>query len=225
MADNLNTKESKLQKIEFIKNHINNMTYAEIAKELKCNQSYIGKIIKDAGIHRDLPSVDLISDEEFRSLKDLGYSSYEISNYGKIRNVNTKKYLSPQKNRDGGYMMIRLISDNKGANNSFKNIGRLMALTFIENDDKENKTEIKFIDGDKENLSVSNIVWVSKSEAHKSNNTHRHNKDNIIKVCEMLADKKSINEVLKAYPEISYRTIRKIKNKEIWKDVVSNYKF
>ena len=41
----------------------------------------------------------------------------------------------------------------------------------------------------------------------------------------MLADKKSINEVLKAYPEMSYRTIRKIKNKEIWKDVVSNYEF
>ena len=225
MANNSGTKESKLQKVEFVKNHINDMTYAEMAKELNCNHAYIGRIIKDSGIQRNLPNIELKDDEEFRSLKDLGYSAYEISNYGKIRNINTKKYLSPQKNKDGGYMMVRLINDDKDAKNSFKSIGRLMALTFIENDDKENKTEVKFIDGNKENLSVSNIMWVSRTDAHKNNKTNRHNKDDIIKICEMLSDKKSIKEILEACPEMSYRTVRKIKNKEIWKDVVANYEF
>ena len=106
MAGKTGTKESKQKKIDFIKQHINDMTYEEMAEELDCHQTYVGKIIKEEKIQRSIPNVELKSDEEFRSLKDLGYSSYEISNYGKIRNINTKKYLTPQKNNDGGYLLV-----------------------------------------------------------------------------------------------------------------------
>ena len=228
MAGKTGTKETRQVKIDFIKNHINDMTYEEMAKELGCHQTYIGKIIKDEKIKRAIPEIELKSDEEFRSLKDLGYSLYEISNYGKIRNINTKKYLIPQKNNDGGYLLVRLINDNKEINSkNFKNVGRLVASIFVKNDDPVNNTEIKYIDNNKNNLSAINLKWVSKSEAHKnsSNTINRHNNDDIIKVCEMLQNKKSIKEINEIYPTISFRTIRKIKNKQIWKDIVKNYEF
>ena len=228
MAGKTGTKETRQVKIDFIKNHINDMTYEEMAKELGCHQTYIGKIIKDEKIKRAIPEIELKSDEEFRSLKDLGYSLYEISNYGKIRNINTKKYLIPQKNNDGGYLLVRLINDNKEINSkNFKNVGRLVASIFVKNEDPINNTEIKYIDNNKNNLSAINLKWVSKSEAHKnsSNTINRHNNDDIIKVCEMLQNKKSIKEINEIYPTISFRTIRKIKNKQIWKDIVKNYEF
>ena len=45
-----------------------------------------------------------------------------------------------------------------------KYLHRIMAKTFVENDDPDNKTDVDHIDGNKHNNQINNLEWVTKSE-------------------------------------------------------------
>lgn len=89
-----------------------------------------------------------------------GYKNYEISNLGRVKNITTKNILkSASKN---GYCYNNLQDENK-KEKAFR-VHRLVATTFITNDDPKNKTQVNHINGDKTNNCVNNLEWISASD-------------------------------------------------------------
>lgn len=95
-----------------------------------------------------------------------GFTNYEISNLGEVRNKTTKYILKGRLSKSGYYQ----VSIKEDATNKFKNqyIHRLVALHFLEN--RENKREVNHKDGIKTNNTVENLEWTTSSENQK----HRH---------------------------------------------------
>ena len=99
---------------------------------------------------------------------------YEISNYGRVKR---HSYTTSQGHKldeiilkwtinSQGYASVPIAPTNKGGNRgnkSVKRVNRLVAETFIPNDDL-NKTQVDHIDGNKLNNSVNNLKWVSPKE-------------------------------------------------------------
>lgn len=118
---------------------------------------------------------------EKETWKDLEHQiSYQVSSYGRIRNVGFKKEVksawggvcirkyNPKIIKDyrggSGYRQVRF---KMGEQNQY--VHRLVALAFIPN--PHNKKEVNHIDGDKSNNAIDNLEWVSSSENHK-HSTH-----------------------------------------------------
>lgn len=101
---------------------------------------------------------------EWRTIS--GFSNYEISNTGLVRNKITKYILKGRLSKSGYYQVsIKNDETNRFIN---KYIHRLVATTFIDN--PENKKEVNHIDGNKTNNQLENLEWVTSSENQK----HRH---------------------------------------------------
>ena len=99
-----------------------------------------------------------IINEEWRSVS--GNANYQVSNIGRVRNVNTEKILKPRVGGSGKcYFIVALYKDNTRANSY---IHRLVAQEFIENSD--NKKYVDHIDHNKTDNTILNLRWVSKSQ-------------------------------------------------------------
>jgi hypothetical protein len=84
---------------------------------------------------------------------------YEVSREGKVWSVRSKKYLSPNINCRSGYHSVELYNNYKARR---INIHRLVALAFIPNPD--GLLEINHIDGDRNNNTVFNLEWTTRSD-------------------------------------------------------------
>lgn len=99
--------------------------------------------------------------------KDIsGYENiYQVSNLGKVKNVNTNRILKQQVDHDG-YFIITL---RKGKAKKTYKVHRLVAETFIPGNHKT--LQVNHISGIKSDNSVSNLEWVTLREniihAHK----------------------------------------------------------
>lgn len=93
------------------------------------------------------------------------YPNYEISNYGYVRNVKTRKVLK-NLNRKLGYKYVDLYK-KKGSRKM--SIQRLVANAFIEN--PFNKPVVNHIDSNPENNHVDNLEWAT----HQENVRHAFN--------------------------------------------------
>ena len=97
----------------------------------------------------------MIEIEEFRDIP--GYEGmYEVSNLGRVKNVETGRILKPGKD-SRGYLQAGLYKN--GIVRKFL-IHRLVAQSFIQN--PNNYPEINHRDEDKTNNAVSNLEWCTR---------------------------------------------------------------
>ena len=92
----------------------------------------------------------------------VGYSNYEVSNLGNVRNKTTKKLLSQKIGRDGRYLSVYL---SENGNENTKRVHRLVAESFL---GVNPGLVVNHIDGNKLNNNVDNLEWCSVRE----NNIH-----------------------------------------------------
>lgn len=83
-----------------------------------------------------------------------GFPNYLVDNFGNVYNGLTNKKLKPFTNNKG-YLMLDLQGKKK-------TIHRLVAIAFIEN--KNNKSQVNHIDGNKKNNNANNLEWVTAFE-------------------------------------------------------------
>jgi len=92
-----------------------------------------------------------------------GYESYQVSNLGNVKRVykNGAEKILVKLNNGSGYMGVCLCK--KGLPKRFY-VHRLVASSFIDNN--ESKDEVNHIDGNRQNNSLGNLEWVTRSENH-----------------------------------------------------------
>lgn len=94
-----------------------------------------------------------------------GFERYFISNKGRIKSTIGKEKILKQEITERGYHQIVLRKDNKSYH---RRVHRLVALAFIETDDKTK--EVHHIDRNRSNNKADNLLWVSKEEHNKIHN-------------------------------------------------------
>lgn len=85
---------------------------------------------------------------------------YEVSTYGEIRKIDTKKRVRTWLNQRG-YLVCKL--RNKNGDYRHYYIHHLVAEAWVPNE--EGKPTLGFIDSDRCNVSAVNLVWETKSES------------------------------------------------------------
>lgn len=113
--------------------------------------------------------------EEWRDI--VGYEGwYQASNFGNIRSLSREvcgksrhgnlftrftkaKTLKPKRGGNTDYWYVSLCKNNEV---KYQSIHRLVAIAFIDN--PECKAEVNHIDGDKQNNSIHNLEWTTRSE-------------------------------------------------------------
>ena len=87
-----------------------------------------------------------------------GFEKYEVSNLGKIRNIESGRLLKPFLNKNG-YLMYGLYGYDKRKR---LYLHRIMATAFIDN--PEGKPCVNHIDENKTNNDLSNLEWCTARE-------------------------------------------------------------
>ena len=104
------------------------------------------------------------TEEIWKNLDFIGAPGYEVSNFGRIRNVKvkTKRILAGFLNRKK-HPYRQVILTLNGNPKAFR-VCRLVAMAFVANPDPINKLFVDHIDGDPLNDNASNLRWVTHEE-------------------------------------------------------------
>jgi hypothetical protein len=96
------------------------------------------------------------------------YPGYTIHNNGKLFSEYSNKYISLT--LVSGYYNVKI--KNKKGKHCHVSIHRLVAISFVKNDDPDKKTHVDHINGDMLNNDYKNLKWVTHSEnMRKANRT------------------------------------------------------
>ena len=122
-----------------------------------------------------------LTDNLISQLNDLVGKSVEWRKYLKARNVYVssegnvakwrlgKLYLLNQYEMNSGYLCVSIFdkTETKKHRRSTELVHRIVAETFLENDDPINKKEVNHLDGNKHNNAIDNLEWCTKSQNMK----------------------------------------------------------
>jgi hypothetical protein len=103
-------------------------------------------------------------DEEFKTIvpiKGKNYNNYEVSKYGKVRNVRTNEILTVNIT-SSGYFFVSLIPEGEEEKTIVQRIHRLMAYTFL--DKPNDKNYVNHKDENKLNNNLENLEWMTNRE-------------------------------------------------------------
>lgn len=100
-----------------------------------------------------------MEEEIWKDIED--FPSYEVSNFGKVRNKNTNKIKAVFKDNDG-YVKVTLMTFNGEKKTYRKTIHRLVAEAFLGG--PHGKLQVNHINGKKGDNRLSNLEWCTGSE-------------------------------------------------------------
>ena len=174
-------------------------------------------------------------DGEVQMFRELKYKNvkplYLIDEYGNVYSKYKKGYLKPKKDKDG-YLSLSLVGIDKTV---YVRVATLVAYNFIGKPPKNMKDPtIDHIDNNIVNNYFKNLRWmergmnssirVNKGVGEK-NSEARLTNQNVIEICELLAeDKLTLKEIGEKY-NVSKYTISNIKRKVSWRHITNNYIF
>ena len=174
-------------------------------------------------------------DGEVQVFRELKYKNvkplYLIDEYGNVYSKYKKGYLKPKKDKDG-YLSLSLAGIDKTV---YVRVATLVAYNFIGKQPKNMKDPtIEHIDNNIVNNYFKNLRWmergmnssirVNKGVGEK-NSEARLTNQNVIEICELLAeDKLTLKEIGEKY-NVSKSTISNIKRKVRWRHITNNYIF
>lgn len=98
----------------------------------------------------------VLKGELWKSVPELIPEHYQVSNFGRIRNLKLKRILGRTFNPNV-YTQVEIEKKQH-------RVHRLVALAFVKNSDPINKIEVNHIDGIKGNAFANNLEWVTTSE-------------------------------------------------------------
>ena len=105
-----------------------------------------------------------------------GFSKYQVSNFGNVKNVKTCRILKPG-TCTGGYFIVSL---RDGGEISTKKIHKLVANAFLENPEEKKCVDHK--DRDKTNNHVSNLRYATSTENNQNASMQSNNTSGVIGV-------------------------------------------
>jgi len=150
---NLNKKKIReWSSIKEILEHNDNYTYSRIMRNLKNYHKAYGYYWK----YKDDKLIKLEKGEIFKNIgnyEGYDFSNYEVSNYGKVRNIERDKFMKGRISR--GYYDVTLYIS--GIRKSFS-IHRLVAHLFVKGQTKT-KNVVNHINEDKLDNRASNLEW------------------------------------------------------------------
>lgn len=85
-----------------------------------------------------------------------GFSRYEVSDTGEVRNKETGEIVEQSTDKNGFKVVHFMMNDNGGYKT--QSVHRLVAMAFF---DRTKRTAlcVRFIDGDKNNMTPENLEW------------------------------------------------------------------
>jgi hypothetical protein len=99
--------------------------------------------------------------EQWKSI--LGYESYLVSSLGEVKRIYKNKVEKTLTKINNGHDYMCVCLCKNGIAKRFY-VHRIVASAFLDNSEK--KDEVNHIDGDRQNNSLLNLEWVTRSENH-----------------------------------------------------------
>lgn len=210
--------------IKFIKDNYGYIDDDIIISKIGCpSVQTLHTLASKHGVRKRRPAEDL-EGEQWKSPK--GFSKYEVSNYGRLRNKTTKALVSTRVHE--GYYDCRIHNDD-GERKSPR-IHRFVAECFVDKQD-DSKIVVNHKDSNKLNNNASNLEWVTYKEnldhATKAGrmwvNNEAMSEEEAEEICRLIESGLSIRQVMEKNPRFTRARVEGIRQRRNFVRISKHY--